>query len=543
MHQPDIAPLARRLAEENNVDWRRLQGSGDGGRVVERDVLEYLARVMAGDEALDPTPEPVPEGMTAWPEADVRMLHDDDDEDLLEGTSTVEDDIFLFDDDLAGADPPAAGAAPGDLDTPEPADAAFDIDVDADLAEDVAVDVGGHRGDAAAPAGVAAAPDAAGVDDLAGVDELAGVDDIDEDDLLVSGDGEPEPVVATQVEPVPAAPPDVATEAHDPDGLPDLFAAADPAVPGAAEPDDGSPALFAADDHEVLEPRWDAGPELEDDLALPEMGMAVEAGPDLDEAPEATASAVAAPEVAPEVAADAAPEVAPEVAPDAAPDAAPVAPPLVPAVEAEGEPPPVAEPARAPGATDAALPLWSHGHVWRRHIDLSALVAAQLDVAGELGREEPIPLAAFLVRAAHKALGGQGAVALAVVDAGGARTVPVPAAADFVQAVAAYEAALTEGALTEGARAEGGLADEAGAEGEAREPDLIVSDLSDLGVDDAVLRLGAPVLTLGRVLIDTQSGGRRAVLALAGDGADGPGAARRLARVADLLEAPVRVVL
>jgi resuscitation-promoting factor RpfA len=67
VHEPDIAPLARRLAEENNVDWRRLSGTGEGGRVVERDVLGYLARVMAGDEAVDPTPEPVPEGMAAWP--------------------------------------------------------------------------------------------------------------------------------------------------------------------------------------------------------------------------------------------------------------------------------------------------------------------------------------------------------------------------------------------------------------------------------------------------------------------------------------------
>ena len=69
MSEPGITPLAQRLAEENNVDWRSLAGSGDDGTIVERDVLEYLARVMAG-EALDPTPEPLPEGMDAWPEAD-----------------------------------------------------------------------------------------------------------------------------------------------------------------------------------------------------------------------------------------------------------------------------------------------------------------------------------------------------------------------------------------------------------------------------------------------------------------------------------------
>jgi hypothetical protein len=68
MSQPDIAPAAKRLAEANNVNWRTLRGSGEGGSVLERDVLEYLARVMRGEEAADPTPEPLPEGLSAWPE-------------------------------------------------------------------------------------------------------------------------------------------------------------------------------------------------------------------------------------------------------------------------------------------------------------------------------------------------------------------------------------------------------------------------------------------------------------------------------------------
>lgn len=68
MSPPDIAPAAKRLAEENNVNWRTLRGSGEGGSVVERDVLEFLARVMRGEEAADPTREPLPEGLSAWPE-------------------------------------------------------------------------------------------------------------------------------------------------------------------------------------------------------------------------------------------------------------------------------------------------------------------------------------------------------------------------------------------------------------------------------------------------------------------------------------------
>lgn len=68
MSNPSIIPSAQRLAEANNVNWRTLQGSGDGGSVVERDVLAHLAGVMLGEEETDPTPEPLPEGMRGWPE-------------------------------------------------------------------------------------------------------------------------------------------------------------------------------------------------------------------------------------------------------------------------------------------------------------------------------------------------------------------------------------------------------------------------------------------------------------------------------------------
>lgn len=70
--KPTIAPLARRLAEENNVDWRALKGSSAGGAVNERDILDYLEAVMLGQKPLDPTPEPLPAGMSAWPEEAAR---------------------------------------------------------------------------------------------------------------------------------------------------------------------------------------------------------------------------------------------------------------------------------------------------------------------------------------------------------------------------------------------------------------------------------------------------------------------------------------
>ncbi|MGQ9511296.1 MAG: E3 binding domain-containing protein, partial [Thermaceae bacterium] len=60
MEEPKITPLARRLAEENGIDWRKLQGSGPDGAIVERDVLAFLAKVMAGEVDLPPAPEPPP---------------------------------------------------------------------------------------------------------------------------------------------------------------------------------------------------------------------------------------------------------------------------------------------------------------------------------------------------------------------------------------------------------------------------------------------------------------------------------------------------
>ncbi|RTH11210.1 dihydrolipoamide acyltransferase, partial [Thermus scotoductus] len=57
MAEPKITPLARRLAEENGIDWRRLQGTGPEGTIVERDILAFLAKVMAGEVDLPPMPE------------------------------------------------------------------------------------------------------------------------------------------------------------------------------------------------------------------------------------------------------------------------------------------------------------------------------------------------------------------------------------------------------------------------------------------------------------------------------------------------------
>lgn len=63
--RPAISPRARRVAAECQVDWRALQGSGRGGRIIERDVraatastavrprISPLARALAADHGLD----------------------------------------------------------------------------------------------------------------------------------------------------------------------------------------------------------------------------------------------------------------------------------------------------------------------------------------------------------------------------------------------------------------------------------------------------------------------------------------------------------
>jgi len=65
MSEPKITPLARRLAEENGIDWRRIEGTGPDGEITERDILNFLAKVMAGEVTLEGPPPgepPAPEG-------------------------------------------------------------------------------------------------------------------------------------------------------------------------------------------------------------------------------------------------------------------------------------------------------------------------------------------------------------------------------------------------------------------------------------------------------------------------------------------------
>lgn len=82
MAQEQITPLAQQLAEENGLDWRKIAGSGPGGKILEGDVLEYLAYQLTGstpprppepptfDIDLEPQPpiaQPAPGVFATWP--------------------------------------------------------------------------------------------------------------------------------------------------------------------------------------------------------------------------------------------------------------------------------------------------------------------------------------------------------------------------------------------------------------------------------------------------------------------------------------------
>jgi e3 binding domain len=53
----NITPLAKKLAEENSIDWRFIRGTGPAGKVIERDILSYLARIMSGELDLPAMPD------------------------------------------------------------------------------------------------------------------------------------------------------------------------------------------------------------------------------------------------------------------------------------------------------------------------------------------------------------------------------------------------------------------------------------------------------------------------------------------------------
>ena len=482
--ETDISPLAKRLAEENNVNWRSLAGSGSSGRVVERDVLEYLARVMAGEEDLNPTAEPVPEGMEAWPEADVQgftatatapatesaeddaMFGDEPASTMPSVSATrndgfvddfeeeaIDEDIFLFDDDETepsqtedaytetfGA--PSSSFAEADTATSEPDEG--DLDDAFTSAEPVAFATDEADGDALE-------------DDLFTLDEPE--TDIDEDVSLFVGEA------VTSDEPAAVAEADFDEPVAGEPTYADDFAAATFATEESLET--SSEPAFDSAETESFEPEDFETDSLEPEDFEPD-SLATEtafADPTTDEVDTAFAESDAAEEPEP---------------------AAAVATTDTPAVTA-----------------DTSLPLVSYGVLLRRRVDSGALTGAQVAIGQELGGEPVSPTSLLLraaARAAHDQFGTPG-VGLATlgnhVSVSAIEDAATMTFRDLVTRIDEERATLDKDAEQQ---------DEVG---------LAVADLSHLNIDEAVLNLGVPVLTLGRVLKD--DAGTYSTLTLSGE--------------------------
>ncbi len=530
MSEPDITPLARRLAEQNNVDWRRLQGSGDGGRIVERDVLDFLARVMAGEEAVDPTPEPLPEGMEAWPEQDIASVRQGVGEAatlgelrheigsaVREEAPAVDEDVFLFDDEPTPAPPMTEAPAPAAEETAAPASADDLDDLLVSGDEPLPVDQGAGEEPVF---GAMAGQDGArpGEDEPTAEPEPGWGHGIH---LGQPSHAEAEPE-APDIWGEPAAPagPDVDLFAEAEDGA----SPAGPAESTSASADEG-PDLWSAttESEEAAEPVAGGEAWTEEPVAGEEAWTETPATRDAGAAYDAWAAPSAWGEGADGGDASTAEETsgATDVDASGTADAAAAEEPaaVVGAAEARDEL------GAVPSSGFEGLPLARLRLALRRHVDVSALASAQLAVSQELGHEEPLGAAPFVLRAVAKAAaemgGGFGQVALAAFGEGVTlRRVDGAATRPFAEIVGELSGPGVE-------------EDEAG---------LVVADLSGLDVDEVVLDLDLPVLSLGRILYDNQRGGYRSTLTLAGD-LPGEAGARLLSRVAELLDSPVRLVM
>lgn len=484
---PDIAPLARRLAEENNVEWRRLQGSGSDGRIVERDVLDFLARVMAGEEDVDPTPEPLPDGLQAWTDEAGRPLGPAAPAAAYGGDAgrdetTDEDDLLLAGDDLlhepdtADTEPPPAeedllladgvdastGAPDRDERLPDLFDESADEPRRTEDAPDLFIDDGDEAGLAESDAETF---------DFGG---LPGAD--------VRPSTEADATFEPEREPTSEAPGD------DADAL--SFGEVEASAASGAGP------------HAVEADVEDAA---RDEAEVSEAGVNA-----LD------ASAVDVSEV------DVSEEHADEYRTD---EAAPAAAASLERPETEASPA-TAISAAVPSASDVqAWPLARTRTVVRRHVDVGGLLSVRRSVALEAGMDD-LATVAVLYAAARRAADRLDVErpGIALPDGAGQVSVIVPGDERLAEVGRAVE-----------------RASRAPERHERADVDLWVVDLAGVGVDEAVLDSDVAQLVLGRLLSDDSDGSVQATISLVADVPVERGAAF-LSRVADLLEEPLRLL-
>lgn len=604
MSEPGITPLAQRLAEENNVDWRSLPGSGEGGRIVERDVLEYLARVMAGEEATDPTPEPLPDGLEAWPEQDgwagdrIQNAGEPQDSGFLESETPDETDDFAdwaTDDsardfgtptefDAEAAEIRATGEysaesnrfltahdLAGDLLREEPQQ---DDDFELELSEDIfLLDDEELESDESPEPFLQAGDDDFHapldrqepepeeplplLDDFLDDDQFEDADltelaleDGELDDPGLSDDSLREFEVGAFSESLEqrseAAEPFTFGTAGDDSDAP-VFNEDDSFLDSGSEgdrPDFQSQNFekgdFEDDDFDIDfgkledEPQADDWPARETtDGQADSWQDAVEFAGDLSARDSEEADVLARRiEAAFDSVADSRPEFEdlegdesldePAVTEDYSPEATepepPAEPVAVPAVSAEGP---------------AALPLADFGNLLRRQLDVSQLSEAQALVGSEISGGESISALAFLLRGARRAAaetglfaGSDSEIAAAVITDAGIEL--VTGAGNGFRSLAQQLQHVSDG----------GQAGDSARESLA----LAVADMSGLEVDEAILDLGVPMLSLGRILHDEGTGSFRSTLTLSGH-FDIKEGARFLQVASELLANPLRLLL
>ncbi|WP_075835733.1 E3 binding domain-containing protein [Deinococcus marmoris] len=102
-----IAPLAKILAEANGIEWQQLRGSGSGGTVIEQDILNYLSRIMSGEEEPPSTPvDEMPEGWTGDEQLPAGMFSAD-----MLSQAGIDSDIAEFVTQSRAPEAPAFNAA------------------------------------------------------------------------------------------------------------------------------------------------------------------------------------------------------------------------------------------------------------------------------------------------------------------------------------------------------------------------------------------------------------------------------------------------
>lgn len=508
MGMEQIAPLAKILAEANGIDWQQLRGSGSGGTVVEQDILNYLSRIMSGEEEPPSTPvDDMPEGWTGDEQLPAGMFSA-----AQLSEAGIDSDIADFVTQTRSPEVPATPAAPSLHHD------AMDFELDDDM------------GDLDAP--LAAEPQP-----VANDWSFAAAPPRAEPSLSIDAPQPtaPEPAFPSLSAPEPVAAPVVhAPEVHTPEvHIPEVQAPAASAhsdiaaAGGAAAGLSGLLSRLYRKDKgdEATPPQMDGpAPMPEHQPVAPSLGQqdlsftsAAPAAQPTAQQPESQPVHADAAELEIQAPAVEMPFVEAPLA------EAPVAEPIQAAAELEAEPeavvpdrptPEMATPNMAAAQSAPASPAMPASAVWfgtylRRDTEVSAAqeLGAQLSEA----LDQNVSLAFLVARAAQRhvdALGlDLGSVALHGTDG--------------------QDQPITGGALRDAVNALHGSRDSA--------PDLLVTDAGALGADD----LHYPhtlTLSLGRV----QDG--RAALSLNGD-VDPRQAAQFLSRVAAALEKPIALVL